>query len=521
MILMFAFSASAFAGGTTETASSEPAKKVLRFAQQNPKVGLDEQRNSNSKAATIADLVTEGLFRWNEDNKEELVLAADWPEISEDGLTYTFKLKQGVVFSDGTPLTSEDVRYTFNRMFTPSTAAVNTYMYDMIKGSKEMMDGEATELSGFEVIDDYTFSITLEYPFSGFVKNMGLSYAEIFPSEACEAAGDQWGLGTNLVGTGPYMITENDELTQVVLVKNPNYRGEANLDEIIIRFIDDNNTKMMEYEAGNIDLCELSPDMYQQYKDSELASEIHQYIPLGTVFINLNLSDPALQDVRVREALSLAIDRESYCTDLLDGNGVPATGYLNPGELGYMEREPYEYDLEKAKQLLAEAGATDLHLTARVRSQDKNEFVFLQNCFAQIGVTMDVQVIDAAVWASEWRAGSIQMLWMGWFPLYGDADNHMYTYFYSENAAKKSSFYANDEFDALMTKARMITDDEERAKLYQQADTMMSREDFACIPLYYPKYNFVAKPYVKNMKVGNLVYHLNDVDIDTSLIEGK
>jgi peptide/nickel transport system substrate-binding protein len=519
MVMVLALGLPVFANGTTEKKTMEPTKKILRFAQQNPKVGLDEQTNSNSKAATIADLVTEGLYHWNEDNQEILALAADWPEISADGLTYTFKLKQGVMFSDGTPLTSEDVKFTFERMFTPSTAAVNTYMFDMIAGSKEMMDGKATGLPGFKIIDDYTFSMELYYPFSGFLKNMGLSYAEIFPSEACTAAGNQWGLGTNLVGTGPYMIKENDGLTKVVLVKNPNYRGNVNLDEINIIFIDDDNTKMMEYEAGNIDLCQLSPAMYQQYKDSKISSDIYNYTPLGTVFVNLNLKDPALQDVRVREALSLAIDRISYCEDLLDGAAVPATGYLNPSELGYMEREPYEFNLAKAKQLLADAGATDLHLTAKVRAMDKNEFVYLQSCFAQIGVTMDVQVIDAAVWASEWRAGSNQIFWMGWFPLYADADNHMYTYFYSENAAKKSSFYNNAEFDEIMNKARQMTDDAARAKLYQKADTMLSREDYGCIPLYYPKYQFVAKPYVKNMKVGNLVYHLNDVDIDTSLMK--
>lgn len=505
-----------FAAGQTD-AQGKPTgtpRKVLKFAQSNPKLALDEQTNSNSQVAAQADLVTEGLFKWNEDNREILVLAADWPQISADGLTYTFKLKPGIVFSDGQPLTSDDVQFTFERMFTPSTKAVNTYMYDMIAGAKEMLDGKATKLSGFKKIDSLTFSFTLTYPFSGFVKNLGISYAEIFPRKACTAAGSNWGHGTNLVGTGPYMLRENDGITKAVFIKNPKYRGSANLDEIDILFIEDINTKLMEFEAGNIDVCQLDSVLYQQYKDSDIASNIVKYYPLGTVFINLNLKDPALKDVRVRQALSLAIDRKAYCEDFLDGTGIPATGFLNPGDLGYMKRDPYEYNVQKAKQLLAEAGASNLHLSAQVRSKDQKEFVYLQNCFAQIGVKMDVQVIDNGVWYSSWQAGNIQIMWMGWFPLYADADNHMYTYFFSENAAKKSVFYSNPKFDSLVTKARQITDDKAREKLYQQADTLLSRDDYACIPLYYPVYTFVAKPYVKNMKVGNLIYHLNDVDID-------
>jgi len=508
-----------FATGQTETAQTTQAapKKVLRYAQSNPKLALDEHTNSNSGVATQVDLVQEGLYKWNEDNKEEIVLAADWPTISADGLTYTIKLKSGVVFSDGQHLTSDDVKYTFERMFTPSTKAVNTYMYDMIAGAKEMLAGKATSLSGFKKIDDLTFSFTLSYPFSGFLKNLGISYACIFPKDACTAAGANWGHGTNLVGTGPYMIKENDGQTKVVYVKNPKYRGKANLDEIDILFIDDHNTKMLEYEAGNIDLCQLDNELYQQYKDSDLKGDITQYTPLGTVFVNLNLKTPELSDVRVRQALSLSIDRKSYCEDFLDGTGIPATGFLNPSDLGYMKRDPYEYNPEKAKQLLAEAGATNLHLKARVRSRDQKEFVYIQNCFAKIGVQMDIEILDAGVWYSEWGAGKIQTMWMGWFPLYADADNHMYTYFFSENNAKKSVFYTNQKFDDLITKARLDTNDAVRQKLYEEADTILSREDYVCIPLYYPLYTFVAKPYVKNMKVGNLIYHLNDVDIDTAL----
>ena len=215
------------------------------FGQSNPKVGLDMQTNTNSGASSVADNVLEGLYRWNDDNVEECVLATDFPEVSEDGLTYSFELKEGVKFSDGSDLTTEDVKYTFERMFKPETGATSTYMYDMIVGAKDMLAGNATELAGIKVEDDLHFSITLEYKFAPFIANLGMDYASIYPHEACEKAGKDWGKGTNLIGTGPYVITENDEQTKVVFEPNKNYHGGTpNLDRLEVVYIDDNSTKI-------------------------------------------------------------------------------------------------------------------------------------------------------------------------------------------------------------------------------------------------------------------------------------
>ena len=135
----------------------------------------------------------------------------------------------------------------------------------------------------------------------------------------------------------------------------------------------------------------------------------------------------------------------------------------------------------------------------------------------EAGITMNVEVIDNGVWTSSRSEGSLQATIVGWFPLYADADNQMYTYYYSENAVGKGVFYNNPEFDALMTEARQtVGDDAKREELYKQADYILSREDYATIPLYYPKLQFVAKPYVKNAKLGNLIYHLYNIDIDLS-----
>ena len=130
---------------------------------------------------------------------------------------------------------------------------------------------------------------------------------------------------------------------------------------------------------------------------------------------------------------------------------------------------------------------------------------------------MNVEVLDSGVWSEARSKGNLQATMIGWFPLYADADNQMYTYYYSENAVGKGVFYNNPEFDQLVTEARQTTDnDEKRVELYKKADYILSREDYGTIPLYYGKLQFVAKPYVKNAKLGNLIYHLYNIDIDLS-----
>lgn len=511
--LLMTVSLTACGGGSTDS-----GEKVFRFGQTNPGDGYDIQKSTNSGVSSVIDNVVEPLIRWNDDNEMELVLLTDFPKVSEDGLTYSFELKEGVKFSDGSDLTSEDVKYTFNRM--AKIQGSSSYMYDMIVGFKDVYDGKADDISGIEIVDDLHFNITLEYKFAPFIPNMAIDYASIYPSDACEAAGDAWGTGTNLVGTGPYVIVDNDEKTKVVMEPNQYYHeGTPNLDRLEIVYIDDLNTKLMEYEAGNIDMCDLDSSLLDQYKDS-LKEEMYQVTPLGTYFLAIKVDDPALDDVRVREAISLAIDRQTLCDTVLNGAATPANEFLNPAIPGHDDSlAPYEYNVEKAKQLLAEAGKSDLEFTAHARPTAQTIMEAVQADLAKAGIKMNLQIVDSAEWTQKRPLGEYTMTTLGWFPLYADADNQMYTYYHSSNSYSgkggKGVNYKNEKFDALMDEARRTVDDDaKRAELYKQADYILSREDYGTIPLYYGKLQYVAKPYVKNHKLGNLVYHLYNIDID-------
>ncbi len=506
--------------GGAGAADSGSKKKVLRFAQSNAKQGLDMQKSTNSGSSSIADCIFESPLRWTEDNELVPCLLKEIPTFEADGVTLHCELKPNIKFHDGTTLTASDVKYSFERMFKPETGGKSTYMYDLIKGAKEMLAGTATELEGLTVEDDTHFTFVLTNPMVTFVNNLGINYADIFPKDACEKAGKSWGTGTNCIGTGKYKVVSNDDTTEVVLARFDDYHdGKPALDEVHFQFVDDLNTKMMSFKNGDVDYCDLDASQLQQYKsDPAVKDLITQYPTLGVQFVNLNLSSEKLQDVRVRKALSLAINRDELIQSIVGGAGTVPSGWLAPQTPGHDPNAPaFEYDPEKAKALLAEAGVTNLELSAKVRANiNQKQLVAVQDYWSKIGVKLSVETEDNGVWAQDWADGSLEITAVGWFPLYADADNHMYTYFYSENAKGKSSFYNNPEFDALVSQARVEQDKQKRADLYRQADDILTRQDYATLPLYYPKNQFVAKDYVQNAKVGNLIYHMIDVDIDTT-----
>lgn len=508
----------ALSGCTGDDAQeASDGEKVFTWGVKNNKESLDMQHSTQN--GTIPGAVCECLVSFSaEDLTISPVLLAALPEASGDGLTYSFELKEGVKFHDGSDLTAEDVRYTFTRMFVPEQASVCSGYYVMIKGAQAMLDGEATELAGFSVVDDTHFTVELEYAYAPFVSALTLAFAQIFPREACEAAGDDWGQGT-LVGTGPYKLVANTE-TGVSLEAFADYHGGTpSLARIEVSYIDDNNTKMLNFKAGNIDACDLDATLLAEYKnDPEVVDSIVYYEPMGTCFLNVNLNMPEFADARVREALSLAINRQELIDTLLSGAGEPASQFLNPRELGHdPSREPYAYDPERARELLAEAGAENLKFTAMTRASEQNLMVALQGYWKEVGLDVEVQTLDNGVWTETRAQGGMPatiVTWLTTVPLEGAV--HLSSWFRSNNAATRSSFYSNPEFDATVDEALTRLDDDERADLAQQADRILTEQDWGTIPLYYPTRQIVQKPWVSGISFENAIVVIKDVDVDLS-----
>lgn len=506
------------AGAGGNTSNGDGGKKVLKFGIGTLNT-LDMQLNGMTVAGSVCDAIFEPLLRWTDDLQLVPCLLTEIPTFEDDGVTLGCTLKDGVTFHDGSKLTSQDVKYTFERMFNPATHATNYAGYLGIVGAQDMLDGKATELSGITIQDDTHFTFTLTEPSGVFVSNLGVNYADIYPHEACAAAGDQWGTGTNLVGTGKYKIVSNDDSTQLVMQKNEDYHEADDtpaLDEIDVLFYSDSNTRMLGFKNGDIDFTDVPQASFDQYKnDSDVAPLMHEYLPLGLQFVNINLKQGmGFEDERVRQALSLAINRQEIIDTILAGYGQAASGWLTPQIPGFdSSAEAFAYDPDRAKALLAEAGATGMKLDLRVRSLFEAQANVLQAEWNAVGFDCSIQVMENAGFFSDWAAGNIQVLYQGWFADYPDGDGMLYNYFKSDVAATKSSFYDSSEFDDLVTRAHGNLPADQRADLYKQADQLLCRQDYATVPVLYPHYNYVARDYVKNVKVGNLALHLQDLDV--------
>jgi len=486
------------------SAGGDSDKKVLRFGVNNPKVTFDTQKTSGSVG--VSEAVAESLLVLNPDTKEiEPNLVTGLPTVSDDGLTYSYELKDGIKFHNGETLKSSDVKYTFTRMFLPATKATSIDSYAYIEGAKDIIAGTTEELSGVVIKDDRHFDIKLTQPYSTFNAIMAQFYAVIYPEKACKEAGEAWGTETNFIGTGAYKLVSNDSTTEVVLEGFADYHeGKPGLDELRFVYIDDANTRILNYKNNDVDLVFISQSLIQQYQNDEsISKEIVNYTPASTQFVNLNLKSENLKDVRVRQALSMAIDRDTICSTILSGVAKPAKSFIPSSETGYNESAPeFEYNVDKAKQLLTEAGVSNLTLNAQVRSQDQNLMVALQDAWSKIGVTCNVSVIDSGVWSDARTNGDLEVTLVTWSTLSFQGVEHMGSYFRSDRAAKKSSFYNSTEFDNLVDQARLTVNNNDKVlELTRQADSLMTHTDYACLPIDWPQMPYVLKPEFTGLSV--------------------
>lgn len=491
-------------GGTDGGASAggDSGQKTLTFGVANPKASFDTQTTSNSWGAS--ENICDTLVELDPETKElKPLLLTQLPTVSDDGLTYEFELKSGVKFHDGSELTAKDVQYTLTRVLAKQAEADG---YDKIKGAKAVFDGTTTELEGFTVKDDTHFTIVLSEAFSAFTYYLAQFYASIYPQKACEAAGDEWGNGTNFIGCGPYKLESNDDNTEVVLAAFDDYHnGKPAIEKVTVKYIDDGNTRMMNYKNGDIDLCFLDTSLLDQYKsDDAVKDQIVYYTPAATQFLNINLNDDNFKDIRVRQALSLAINRKELCETVLSGAAKPCSGFIPSSETGFDEANKdnvLEYDPEKAKALLQEAGATNLTLSAKIRSQDEKVMVAIQHYWEQVGVTVNIDTIDAGLWRESRANGSLSLTLVLWSTLSFVGIEHMGSYFRSDKASQKSSFYNSPEFDAFMDAARASTDAATQEENTVKADNQLVRKDFGTIPVDWPQNPYVLREGYEGLEV--------------------
>lgn len=494
-------------GGSSSGGAS--ADGVIRVATADPNVPIDSHNQTNSYVMMVSDQVMEPLISLNNDGSLSPLLIKEMPTISEDGMTYSFELKDGVKFHNGETLKSSDVKYSFERLLK---AGVMSQMIDCIAGAQDVIDGKADTLSGFVIKDDTHFDLKLANAYAPFEKTLATSYCVIVPEEACKAAdaeGDNWGR-TTLIGTGPYKMDSYTSGQGITLSKFDEYHGEAAKNNgVDFKFIEDTNTQVMEYQKGNIDVMLLDATLYNEYKENQdIVNDIKTFKPYGLIYLTVNTK--VIPDTKVREAISLSIDREAICNDLLQGTATPAKSFIPEGLLGYDEnRAEYEYNPEKAKQLLAEAGYPD-GITIDFPQSSKYPFkvkiaTAIQDQARQAGITLNVEQYDGSAYNDMANGGQVELGVGNWYVDYVDPDGLIYQTFSRNNTtSKSSSFYDSAEFNALLEQGRTTLDENERAEIYQQADYILTAQDYAAIPVCHETKYYLCKPWVNNFEISDV-----------------
>jgi len=498
-----ATSGSASSAAGSSTGSVNTAGFTVQYGP-NPET-LDPSLNSAVDAANTIITIFEPLLIINENNEVIGGQAESWEE-SEDGLTWTFTMRDGLKWSDGTDLTAKDFEYTFKRMVNPDTAApyAETCL-GMIDGFDAAQAGDTDALNVKASDDGKTLTIVLSYPCSYFDKMAAFAAMSPVQQATVEANGDAWCTSAEtFVSNGPYMITEWTPSERIVLSKNPNYVGgwdssKIVSDSITLLLLEDSSASYAAYNSGEAVLIKDVPtDEIPGLTKAEDGGDFYVDTILGTYYVSMNLQHDAFKDAKVRKALALAIDRDYVANTIMQGTYSTADSIVGPGivdENGYFHDNgnapyisaDYEANLAEAKKLLADAGYPngEGYPTLEYSTNDSGYNVplaeYLQQAWGDLGITLTISKMEWSAFTAARRAGEYDVARNGWVMDYNDPSN-MIELFCTDNGNNDGK-YSNADFDAAVEASKVADVAEHFAQLHKAEDILM--EDMGCIPVAY------------------------------------
>ena len=433
-------------------------------------------------------------------------LAASWDVV--DGTRYVFHLRPTARFHNGRPITARDVVYSWERAAAPDTASdtVLTYLGDIV-GVPDRRAGRADRITGLSILDDYTLAVTIDAPKPYFLLKL-TSAPALIVDRANVDAGPDWYRAPN--GSGPYRLARWDSFQVMILERNPLYYGPAPaIPYVVFELYAGYGLRL--YETGAIDLTSVSAFDLPRLTDPDepMHAELRQGPTLCTDFLVFDVTQPPFDDARVRQAFTLAFDRQTYVDVVLNGIGVPARGLFPPGLPGYTPGlRGLDYDPERARQLLAEstyggaAGLPPITLTTAGLGSDLGGLVtaLAEMWQRELGVTLTVENLEPDRYADEITAGRHgQLFEWGCCADYPDPENFADVLLHS-GAEQNFGHYANAAVDAWLEQARVEPDVAQRLALYQQAEQQIV-DDAPLLFLTHGQSFVLVKPYIQGYRL--------------------
>ncbi len=476
---------------------------IMALGAQDPP-SLDPALVSDVTSAFVTNQLFSGLVRLDENLEVRPALARTW-DISDDGRTYTFRLRPGARFADGRPITAEDVRYSLERATDPALGRVlpaATYLND-IEGVAEKLGGQADEISGLNIVDDATVEITLVGPRSYFLSKLTHPSAFVVDRFTVEAGGADWTQSPN--ASGPFEIESWQRNETMVLRRNENYFGDlARLDRVTFLIGAAASNPLVLYEQDEIDIVEVPSYALARVQDENnpLSEELVREPQLSINFIGMNVTVPPFDDPLVREAFTLLLDRQRIAEVTLNESVQPAYGILPPGIPGYNEDlPPTEVDTEGARALLAESRYGSAEALPPIVAYGGGWTTTLREVARdELGIEIEVRGYESfGDYLNALDEQDFALFSFGWIADYPDPENFLSVLFRT-GSGENMTDYANPEVDALLDEAAATEDEARRYALYQEAEQRIL-EDAPLIPIYHDVQYTLVKPYVRGLHI--------------------
>lgn len=485
---------------------------------------MDPTLNSINVVSSYILHAFEGLTKIDSNNNVKAGMAESW-NISEDGLTYTFNIRKDAKWSDGKPVTAHDFEYSWKRAVDPSTAAEYSYMMEIIKNAKEINSGNMDYYNlAVKAIDDYTFEVQLANPAAYFLEFIA-STVVFMPvrEDMIEEYGDKWTLTPETyIGNGPYKMKERVIDERIVFDINTNYyaKEEQTAKEINFVLMSDPNTAIAGIRAGNIYFSALEPPS-AEIETLKNEGYIAANNAIGTFYIELNITNKAFADKRVRQALSLAIDRNYIVENVTKGGQIPAGAFVPTEVRGlestfrkenkeYIDVNDYKNNVEKAKQLMAEAGYPNGENYPVIELKvSPGIYVLVGEALQQMwkeNLNVNVSLVqeEFPITLQTLIEKDYQMARMGWTGDYNDPMT-MLDVMVSYGGVNHTGF-SNQEYDNNLLIAKQSADNKVRMSAMAKAENILM-EEMPIIPLYYRADSFIKNPKLKGVVLNPLGRH--------------
>ena len=471
----------------------KPTGGVFRRLWSDPPT-LDPALVTDGTSYAIVIELFSGLVKLTGESDDPIAMdLAESYSVSNGGKTYKFVLRDDSKFSDGSPVTATDFKWSWERAALPETESpiVDEFLGDII-GVQAIIDGEATTAEGIEVIDDLTLQVTIDAPKPYFIAKLTYPIAFVVNADNVTASGENW--TDDPVGTGPFVLKSYSIGERMLLSKNPNYWGDpAYLDEVQLLLA--GGSAMAMYENDEIDITGIGLADLERVTDpeEELSKDVIEVPPsFSTSYIGFNVEEAPFDDVHFRRALNFAVDKQLVANAVFSDLVRPATGVIPPGFVGFNpDLEGLAFDEEKAKEELAKSKYADPETRPRIvitlpgtgGSPSLTTEVVADMWRRTLEVDVEIQQVEWATFLQDLHRNRLQAFSLAWQADYPDPHTFVDVLFRTGSSINNTN-YSNPEVDALLEQANVEADPVRRIKLYQEAEEMIV-EDAAWLPLWW------------------------------------